>query len=137
MRWVPNPLEVADDKSDFGMALKRVQAIDYCYQYNLTRPNPGFSYSLSALDTLRYLAFRVIRWQDIWELPIARARLFVVVDAFDALARDHRFIPVFLIMPVGLDLRRSEQGSLTIYADFLHDLKKAFADRMVIIDVLE
>ena len=134
-RWLPNPLVPPLDVTSVRAAAARAETVDQWQVYNERRPRPGFPYLGTALEAAYYLAFRVQRWQDLWNEPAAVRTLDGIVEEFVQLSQAHGFRPVLVMIPMPQDLQRHEQGRPSYYQEFARALVR-YGDRLTVVDVL-
>ncbi|MBI4665236.1 MAG: hypothetical protein HY751_02370 [Nitrospinae bacterium] len=136
--WKGDYLENLSTPEGRASALDAVEKYDFWRDYNRRRPTIGFPYSVSLIQTSKYLLFDVKRWEDLWkeERPVKTMR--AVVDRFVALGKENGFTPVLLFIPEIADLKRYQRNGKMSYAEFAGSLKTAYGQSgLVVVDIAE
>jgi hypothetical protein len=137
-RWIPTPLALPGDTDSVRQAIIDAQPFDFWLGYNQLRPNrPHFPYLLSAFDTARFLSFRIVRWQDLWEAEKPVAIFRAIMGEFVMLSQEYDFRPILVMIPMGEDLRLRDAEKPSTYGTALAVLRQDFGDKLTILDTLD
>ena len=136
--WAASPLRTLDRRESLLAAVAAARPNDFWATYNERRPVPGFPFLAAAIDTLHYLAFRAVRWQDLWKMVEPRRRLRAVVHRFAETTGRYGVRPVVLMIPMGDDLRRRNDGKDWSYRELVSKLRDIYGSgSLVVVDPLE
>ena len=135
--WIENPLRILSGPESLARALAEAERHDFWIAYNEVRPVPSFPYLWAAIDTVHYLAFRVVRWQDLWEMPRPVGTFNALVEQFVELSRAYQFRPMLVMIPTGQDLLRAEAGDPPVYANVFADLQDSFGESLIVVDMTD
>lgn len=136
--WHTDHLEKLDTKDGRRAAFEFIKKHDYWYEYNKSRPEAGFPYSVSVMDTARYFLFSAKRWWDLWGEARPAEIMRVLIDRFYALSEEYGFTPVVLFIPEIHGLKMKQEGKPPVYAKFLARLEADYAGKgLVIADVFD
>jgi len=137
-RWVPNPLGQPVTVESVRQAIKNSSPNDFWADQNQRRPAvPHFPYLVTAFDTLTYLSFRVVRWQDLWQQDQPLEVLRAIVAEFVLLSQTYSFDPVILMIPMAEDLRFHEANQPATYAHVLEEFRREYEGQLVVVDTLD
>jgi hypothetical protein len=117
--------------------LETARKHDRWYGQNLARPNFEFPYSLAMLRAVAFLAFDVLRWQNLYEDRRALSTLRHVLRRFVDLSKRYGFTAVFVVIPMPEDLQNLVSGEPAFYSSFLRDIGNEFGKELLLIDVLD
>lgn len=136
--WSTDHLRKLDTREGRREAFEFIKKHDYWYEYNKSRPEAGFPYSISFLDTVRYFLFSAKRWWNLWDEERPTEMMRVIIDRFYGLSVEYGFTPVVLFIPEIHGLRMKQEGKTPGYAEFLARLEADYAGKgLVAVDVFE
>ncbi len=137
-RWVPSPLGQPVVVESVRQAIEISKSNDFWADQNQRRPAvPHFPYLVTAFDTLAYLSFRAVRWQDLWQQDQPIEVLRAIIDEFVLLSRRYSFVPVIVMIPMAEDLRFHEANQPATYAHVLEEIRLEYEGRLVAVDTLD
>jgi hypothetical protein len=131
MDAVPDSLS---NTEQFLEAATLAQKHDFWYAQNQSRPKFSFPYIWATLSTIKFLAFDVVRWQDLYQNDRAVGTMTHVLDRFIALSRKYNFKPVFTIIPMPEDLMLRDRGQPGYYTPFLDGIQNRFGKEIITIN---
>ena len=117
--------------------LETARKYDRWYAQNLARPEFEFPYSLAMVRAVAFLAFDVLRWQDLYEDRRALSTMRYVLRRFVDLSKHYEFTAVFVVIPMPEDLQNLVFGEPAFYSSFLRDIGNEFGEELLSIDVLD
>jgi len=110
---------------------------DLWYVQNEKRPRFDFPYMVATFEAVKFFAFDVLRWQDLYKDERTVATMTYVLERFVHLSKNYGFRPVFVVFPNPEDLLRLQAKEPAYFEEFLEHVTQRFKDDMLIVRVLD
>jgi len=138
LEWIDNPLAFQSNSlEDYYRAYDKAQKVDYWYALNQRKAVVKFPYTLAFLQATRYY-LSVGPRPNLYELDVAVEKLNRILDEFQSLAHQYKFMGVVLFIPTSDAVKQQLRNETYDYNNFVANLRaRNDLNRLKIVNVIE